>query len=305
MIVMLPKAGAQAGRASRRASGGLAAVALLSGLVGCGAGSAETSDAPIDVAVAHYPLAYVTERIAGDRAGITNLTALGVEPHDLELGVSQIATLSDADLVVYQAGFQPAVDEAVERSDPAHVVDAAKAVDLDPTGGDPHFWMDPRKLSAVARQVFRALAEVDPAGRAVYADRYKALARDLDTLDRDYRTGLAECATSTVVVSHDAFSALATYGLDFAPVRGLSPEAEPSPAHLAALQELIASRGITTVFSEELASPELTTTLADDLGLETAVLDPVEGLSDRTQGEDYLSLMRNNLAALRKANQCS
>jgi zinc transport system substrate-binding protein len=58
------------------------------------------------------------------------------------------------------------------------------------------------------------------------------------------------------------------------------------------------------VFSETLASPEMAETLADDLGLETAVLDPVEGLSDETSDEDYLSLMRGNLEALREANGC-
>ena len=45
-------------------------------------------------------------------------------------------------------------------------------------------------------------------------------------------------------------------------------------------------------------------TLASDLGLETAVLDPIEGLSDDTADEDYLSLMRANLAALQEANGC-
>jgi len=46
-------------------------------------------------------------------------------------------------------------------------------------------------------------------------------------------------------------------------------------------------------------------TLAADLGVETAVLDPIEGLSDETADEDYLSLMRENLTALQKANGCS
>ena len=59
------------------------------------------------------------------------------------------------------------------------------------------------------------------------------------------------------------------------------------------------------VFSERLASPELADSLADDLGLRTAVLDPVEGLSDATADQDYLSLMRRNLSTLQEANQCS
>ncbi len=107
-----------------------------------------------------------------------------------------------------------------------------------------------------------------------------------------------------MVVSHDAFSYLDKYGLEIASVAGLSPDAEPTPADLGKLQELIRDDGITTVFSERLVSPELTETLADDLGITTEILDPIEGLSDDTANEDYLSLMQENLDALREANGC-
>jgi zinc transport system substrate-binding protein len=115
---------------------------------------------------------------------------------------------------------------------------------------------------------------------------------------------LADCERTTVVVSHDAFGYLDRYGLEFEPIEGLSPGAEPTPADLARLQQLITEDGITTVFSERLASSKMADSLAGDLGLETAVLDPVEGLSDETSEDDYLSLMGQNLDALRKANGC-
>ena len=57
------------------------------------------------------------------------------------------------------------------------------------------------------------------------------------------------------------------------------------------------------MFSERLVSPRLSQTLADDMGITTAVLDPIEGLSDETADEDYLSLMRENLAALRRGER--
>ena len=62
---------------------------------------------------------------------------------------------------------------------------------------------------------------------------------------------------------------------------------------------------MTTVFSERLVSPKMAQTLADDLGVSTTVLYPIEGLSDETAEEDYLSLMRENLTALQQANGCS
>ena len=105
-------------------------------------------------------------------------------------------------------------------------------------------------------------------------------------------------------VSHDAFGYLERYGIHFEPIAGLTPGAEPTPADLGRLQELIREEGVTTVFSERLASPAMARTLAEDVGVQTAVLDPVEGLTDETSGSDYVALMEDNLAALQEAGGC-
>ena len=169
---------------------------------------------------------------------------------------------------------------------------------------DPHFWQDPLLMADLADAVADQLGELDPDARATYADNAAELRSELETLDEEYTDGLATCERTTTVVSHEAFSYLARYGLAFEAIAGLSPDAEPTPADLARLQELITNDGITTVFSERLASSKMADSLAGDLGLETAVLDPIEGLSDETADEDYLSLMGENLDALRKANAC-
>jgi zinc transport system substrate-binding protein len=149
-----------------------------------------------------------------------------------------------------------------------------------------------------------ALVETDPDHTDVYRGNAADLRADLQQLDLAYGHGLADCARNTVVVSHDAFGYLDRYGLEFAPIAGLSPGAEPTPADLSRLRDLIRAEGITTVFSERLVSPRVSETLADDLDIGVAVLDPIEGLSDETADEDYLSLMRENLAALEEANGC-
>ena len=106
------------------------------------------------------------------------------------------------------------------------------------------------------------------------------------------------------MTSHDAFGYLSRYGIRVAPITGLAPGAEPTPADLARLQQLIRDDGITTVFSETLASPAAADALAHDMGVRSEVLDPIEGLSDATAGQTYLTLMRRNLAALKEANGC-
>ncbi len=169
---------------------------------------------------------------------------------------------------------------------------------------DPHFWQDPLLLADVADAVAASLTEVDPAHTTAYAAHAADMRAELEALDADYTAGLARCTRRTVVVSHEAFGYLERYGLHFEAINGISPDAEPTPADLARLQQLVRDEGITTVFYETLATPKLAETLARDLGIGTAVLDPLEGLSDQTAGEDYLSLMRANLAALKEANGC-
>jgi len=292
----------------------LAAAALtVAGLPGC---SDDGSGDGLSVVTSFYPLQFVTERIGGEHLDLTNLTQPGQEAHDLELTVRQTAELTEADLVVYLRDFQPAVDDAVETNAPGEVVEALDVLETEEPAiggarpvtvleGDPHFWLDPRALATVAAQVEAQLIELDPDHAEDYQQNAAELLSDLVALDGQMSTGLEDCDRRTVVVSHDAFGYLGyRYALDLAAIAGLSPDAEPSLQHIAALRGLIEDEGVTTVFSETLASPEMAETLAGDLGLETAVLDPVEGLSDETTDEDYLSLMRKNLAALQQANGC-
>jgi zinc transport system substrate-binding protein len=288
------------------------ALPLLLGASGCAVFSADSAadavagDGELRIAAGFYPLEFVADRVAGDRATVDNLTVPGQEPHDLELTVQETAAIARADLVVYVDGFQPAVDAAVETSAVGRVLDASEFAHLRTDSGerDPHFWLDPVQLDGLVESMAEQLTALDPDGAADYARNAGDLRADLDELDAAYDQGLSGCERSTVVVSHDAFAYLGRYGLEFEPIAGLSPDAEPTPSDLARLHELIEAEGITTVFGERLAPPELVETLAEDAGVTTDVLDPIEGLSDETDGEDYVTLMQANLDALRTANGC-
>ena len=282
------------------------AVGAISGCAAAG-GSGEPQ-----VVASFYPLQYVAERVVSDHAEVTNLTAPGVEPHDVELSPRQTAEVSSASVVFHEKGLQPAVDQVISNDRPDHVVDAADVVDLRKSteggskGLDPHFWLDPTLLGQAADAFTRTMTEADPDHAADFKANNARLQDDLDQLDEDFRTGLEKCTTRTVVVSHEAFDYLGErYDLDVHAIAGLSPDAEPSARRLGELSDLIREDDITTVFTERLASPKLADTLASDLDLETAVLDPIEGLSDKDADDDYLGLMRENLAALQKAGGCS
>src|SRR5262245_44383767 len=249
----------------------------LASLTACSAGSAASGST---IVAAFYPFAYVAERVAGNHFTVENLTAAGVEPHDLELSPQQVADISVADLLVFESGFQPAVDDAAEQNPPSEIIDVTDVVDLQDTGGeaedggdelghtdlegDPHLWLDPNLLVPIAEKIADRLSEIDPKHRADYAANAESLASDLRQLDREFRHGLSDCQRTEFVTSHAAFGYLAQrYGLQMIPIAGLTPDVEPSPEQLAEIQDLIDAHGITTVFSEALGSEEFADTLAD------------------------------------------
>jgi len=260
---------------------------------GCG-GRGDAKGDGDEVVAAFYPLAFLAEQVAPD-AAVRNLTPPGAEPHDLELSPRDVAGLRDARRVLYLGGgFMPSLEDAVAgRSNAVDLLAGVPRID-----DDPHVWLDPDRYASLARRVAAML------GTPAAAD---ALVARLERLDEEFRDGLAHCERREIVTSHAAFGYLAeAYGLEQVALTGLSPEAEPNPRRLEALVERIRRERATTVFFETLVSPKLAETVAREAGARTAVLDPLEGLSDEdaARGDDYFGVMRRNLTALRAALGC-
>lgn len=287
----------------------------------CGGPSSSSASDRLQVSAAFYPLAYLAEQVGGDHVDVSLLTKPGTEPHDLELTPKEVASLSDADLVLYESGFQPAVDEAVdsEAQDTAFDVAPAAHLDLvvtedghehvdhgDAAGTpDPHFWLDPTRFADVGSAVASELGRVDPDHAADYTSGAKRFARTMSRLDQEYRSGLASCSSTDLVTSHEAFGYLAAaYGLTQRGISGLSPDTEPSAAQLAAITDFVDEHGVTTIYAETLASPRTAETVARETGASLAVLDPIEGVTDASKGSDYLQVMRSNLATLETGQGC-
>ncbi|MFG2716690.1 metal ABC transporter substrate-binding protein [Streptomyces sp. NPDC048416] len=298
-------------------------------------------DGRLDVVASFYPLQFLTEQIGGDHVSVAGLTKPGVEPHDLEISAHQTARLNDADAVVYLKGLQPAVDAAVKQADVKTKIDASTLTSMEKhgnevgghaaahdhtsgeeageddgdhgghrhhhseAGDDPHIWLDPVKYAEVARGVGAALAKADPAHAADYRTNTDTLVGKLHVLDQEYAAALknSTALTSRVfLTTHAAFGYLAErYGLTEEAINGLDPDSEPSPARIKDLQKMAKADGVTTVFYETLVSGKTAKTLASDTSLRTDVLDPLEGITHKSRGTDYFSVMRSNLAALKTA----
>lgn len=293
-------------------------------------------DGTLTVMASFYPLQYLAEKIGGEHVTVTSLTPAGAEPHDLELSPKTVDALSSADAVIYLAGFQSAVDEAIEQQGPKTVIDVSPAVQLVEAGvdanhpseeedegtdeahsseadghedhhhdmsTDPHFWLDPVRMASAATLVGDKLAEANPANAEMYKTNANALKDELTSLGNDLVSKTSTCQIKTFVTAHTAFGYLADRtGLTQVGISGLDPDSSPSPARLAEIGQIAKDQGVTTIFTEALIDPKVAQTLADDLGISTAVLDPIESQTDSSK--DYAAVMKDNITALTTANNC-
>ncbi|KUO22251.1 metal ABC transporter substrate-binding protein [Streptomyces dysideae] len=301
-----------------------AATALgLGALSACSSDSAAAGNSDkFDVVASFYPMAFLAEQIGADHVKVTSLTKPGQEPHDLEISAKQTAQLQESDAVLYLKSLQPAVDEAVTQSGVKTKIDAATLTKLEDHGDvdehghegeeanseeeehalDPHIWLDPVKYAEVAKGVGAAFEKADPDNAADYKKNTDALVKKLDDLNTQFTDGLKNTKSRVFFTNHAAFGYLAErYGLTQEAISGLDPESEPSPARIKELQEEAKADGVTTVFYETLVSDKTAKTLASDAGLKTDVLDPLEGITEKSKGDNYLQVMESNLKALQSA----
>ncbi|WNM35008.1 metal ABC transporter substrate-binding protein [Streptomyces sp. Li-HN-5-11] len=307
-------------------SGTAAAAAAALGLAvlsACSTSSAATGNTDkFDVVASFYPMAFLAERIGGNHVHVTSLTQPGQEPHDLEISARQTAMLQESDAVLYLKNLQPSVDDAVAQSEVKTKIDAASLTTEEKHGNevgghaashdtskneelaglDPHVWLDPVRYAQIAEGVGKAFAKGDPAHAADYRKNTAALVKKLDALNARYANGLRNTRTKVFITTHAAFGYLAErYGLTEEAINGLDPDSEPSAARVKDLEQMAKADGVTTVFYETLVSDKTAKTIAGDAHLRTDVLDPIEGITAKSRGTDYFSVMESNLKALQTA----
>lgn len=261
------------------------------------------------VGAAFYPLAEIVHAVGGDAVEVVTVVPPGEEAHEYEPTPSQIGDLQDVSVMFFLRGFQPAVDDALAEID-ATKIDLLQSLTVRHIGDDidPHVWLDPRMMVAMAEQVRDVLTERVPD----HADDIRARAAryiaELDTLDTDMRDGLSSCTNRLLVTTHEAFGYLAdAYGLQQVGIAGVSPGNEPSAKALTQIADLVREQGVTTVFSEDGLPNDLARTVADETGATTATLFTIESPArdELDAGADYASFMRDNLDVLRGALECA
>jgi zinc transport system substrate-binding protein len=298
------------------------AAVLIMGLAAC----SRTTEKPpeesgLTIYASFYPMQFLATQIAGDKAQVTSLVPAGVEPHDWEPKPKTMAELQESDMLIYSgAGMEAWLKDFLPSLEKAGVktVNASNGLELLPFDEkneeeghegeelvyDPHVWVSPAKYKQQALNVLNALIEVDAANQDYYRSNYDKLAEQLDKLDGDYRQAVAGFKSKVFIVSHSAFEYLAKeYGLTQLPIRGVTPQAEPSPAKLAELVKICRENNIKYIFFESLVSPKLSETLATEVGAEILVLNDGQGITEEQikNGRSYITIMYENLENLKKA----
>ena len=321
-------------------SGAVGTALLMS--AGCAAPQVESGQ--LQVAATTYPLAFFAEQVGGSEAKVVQIIPPGVEAHNWEPSPRDIVTIEQSNVFVFNgAGLEPwgeRVAESLEGKSTI-VVETTEGLELIEASGeddhgdddndehgddnddehgdddndehgdkglDPHVWLSPTLAKLQVRHIANALAQADPNNRSRYERNAGNLEDRLEQLREQFHRGLAQCRTNRFITSHAAFGYLAgEFGLEQVSIAGLSPDARPNPARMAALSELVKEMGGKYIFFETLASPALSETLAQEVGAETLALNPLEGLTpkDVQAGSDYFSVMQENLANLRVALECS
>jgi zinc transport system substrate-binding protein len=257
-----------------------------------------------------------TKKIGGDKIKTVNLVPAGTEPHDWEPTSTDIASLEKADILIYNgAGMEHWLDKVsgTLKNDKLTLVEASKGLDLleghseegeEKEEYDPHVWLSPKNAKKQMEAIKNTLVKVDPSNKEYYEKNYEDNAKKFDELDKEFKDTLVTSKNKDIIVAHQAFGYLCKeYGLKQVPIEGLSADSEPDPARMTDIIKFAKEHNVKTIFFEELVSPKVSETIAIAIGAKTAMLNPLEGLSDEElkKGSDYISVMKQNLKVLKEA----
>ncbi|NCB65007.1 MAG: zinc ABC transporter substrate-binding protein [Bacilli bacterium] len=305
------------------------ATALLAGCGAAGSTTENTESDKLQVVTTFYPMYDFTKQVAQDDAEVSMLLEAGMEVHSFEPSSQMIAEIQDADVFIYNSPemetWVPDVLASIDTSDMV-VICASDAITLLEYEGeahahdheseekganaghshtvDPHVWLDPVLAQTEVSTIAEGLAEADPDNAEDYLENAGIYNGKLNELDEAFRAAFEGTENRTFVTQHAAFAYLAArYDLNQISVTGLNAEVEPSAAALATLSDYVKANNISHIYFENNASSQTAETLAEEVGVELAVLSPLEGITeeDQKKGSDYISVMLENLEALKKS----
>lgn len=262
----------------------------------------------VTIVASFYPLAFLAQRIGGEYVEVVNLTPAGAEPHDFEPSTRDIVELEKQDIILLNGGGLEEYAEKIKANinvKKTTLIKVGESLMSNPI--DPHVWLDPILYKKEAEIIANVLIQKDPQHSKIYIENVQKLMSELELLNSEFTKGLSNCKQSNIVTSHKAFGYLANrYNLHEIALTGLSPEEEPSSQALAEISTFAKKNKIGYIFFEELVSPAIAETIANEIGAKTLVFNPLEGLTkeDVAAGKTYVTVQKENLKNLQIALEC-
>lgn len=279
-------------------------IMLLLCVAGCG--QKKQDNGKLSVTASFYPIAEFINAVGGDNVDVYTLVPDGVEPHDWEPSPRDFTRLGRSKLFFYNGMVESWAEKAITTLSDTNIksVELGKGLYNINGNNDPHVWISPQKAIIETNRIVDALSQNDPKNADAYKKRGEEYCQKLKKLDADLKAIVKQSPKKKFVTSHAAFGHLAKdYGLEQLAIAGISPEAEPTPADMKNLVELVKKENVKFVFMETLTSPKLAQLIAKETGAEVLVLDPIEGLDEEGRKEKltYIKLMEANKKNLAKA----
>lgn len=239
--------------------------------------------------------------IIGDKFEIENIVPSGTEPHDFELTAEKLVYLTECKAsFINGLGF-----ESWTNNLPSEVTTKMYDTSLEVTPMyidgklDPHIWLNPLNAITQMENITYATVKIDPDNKDYYLANLETCKASFTTLDAECMQKANGFTNKNIVVSHAAYGYMAErYGLNQIYINGINADEEPTTKTLTEIIDKVKELHITTIFTEELISPEIAEKIASETGVKIEMLNTLETIDE---GEDYISLMKDNFNKLEKA----
>ncbi|WP_371874759.1 metal ABC transporter solute-binding protein, Zn/Mn family [Clostridium fungisolvens] len=277
----------------------ISSLLLVSSFVGCTKSAVKTDSDKLKVTVSINPLKEFAEAIGKDKIDVNVMVPEGMEPHDFEPKSKDLVELNKSSIFVYNGfGMEEwldKVEDTIEDKNKIQLIDSSKGIEQIKTDGkvDPHIWLSLKNAEIQSLNIKEALVKADSKNKDFYEKNYKEFTDKLEKLYQDNKTKFSELKTKDFVTGHEAFGYLCRdFGLKQMSVEDVFAEGEITPQKLKDLVDFCRANNIKTIFSEQLASPKVSQTLANEVGAKIQTIYTIESKEDN---KDYYESMKDNL----------
>lgn len=260
----------------------------------------------LKVVVSFNAIREFAEAVGKDKVEIETIIPSGTEAHDFEPKTKDLKALSDAKIFIYNGfGMEPWSDETLKAvnnknlivvnasngSTPITTVDAESSKSNEKY--DPHLWMSLKGAENEAKNIKDAFVKADPSNKDYFEKNYLDFYNKLEQLYKDYNSKFSTLQNKNFVTGHAAFGYLCRdFQLNQNSIEGVFAEGEPSAKKLKELVDYCKENHIKTIFVEDMVSPKVSETLANQVG---AKAQKIYTLENTEGGKDYIEIMKNNL----------